>query len=60
MVKCSFCKEEVKPGTGVKFVKNDGKIFNFCSKKCDKNMLKLGRKGKYQKWVTKKKKVTKK
>ena len=60
MVKCSFCKEELKKGTGKMFVKNDGKIFYFCSSKCDKNMLKLKRKPVKQKWVSKKKKVTKK
>jgi len=44
MRKCSFCNREIPPGTGVMFVKNDGKIFYFCSSKCEKNMLKLGRK----------------
>ena len=55
MVKCSFCNKDITPGTGTMLIKNDGKIFWFCSKKCDKNMLKLGRKAKTQKWVTKKK-----
>lgn len=55
-MKCSFCKKDIPKGTGKIFVKNDGKIFHFCSNKCDKNMLKLGRKPADQKWVTKKKK----
>jgi len=42
-MKCSFCNSNVEAGTGVMFVKNDGKIFYFCSKKCEKNMLKLKR-----------------
>lgn len=52
-MKCSFCNQELKPGTGVMFVRNDGKIFYFCSSKCEKNMLKLGRKGSKVKWVKK-------
>ena len=59
-MKCSFCKKEIEKGTGKIFVKNDGKIFYFCSNKCDKNMLKLKRKPSKQKWVIKKKKVSKK
>jgi len=55
MVKCTFCKKEIPKGTGTMYVKNDGKIFHFCSSKCDKNMLKLKRKPVKQKWVTKKK-----
>ena len=60
MVKCTFCKEEIEKGTGKMHVKNDGKIFYFCSNKCDKNLLKLKRKPAQIKWVTKKKKVSKK
>jgi large subunit ribosomal protein L24e len=53
-MKCSFCNNNIEAGTGVMFVKNDGKIFYFCSKKCEKNMLKLKREPKNVKWVTKK------
>ncbi len=59
MVKCTFCKKEIPRGTGMMYAKNDGKIFHFCSKKCDKNLLKLKRKPVKQKWVTKKKAVKK-
>ncbi len=48
---CSFCKFELKPGTGEMYVKKDGKIFYFCSKKCKKNMIKLGRKARTLKWT---------
>jgi len=54
-MKCSFCNENMEAGTGKMFVKNDGKVFYFCSKKCEKNMLKLKREPKDVKWVTKKK-----
>ncbi len=55
MVKCSFCKDEIEKGTGLMYVQKDGKALNFCSKKCEKNLLKLKRKAREQKWVTKKK-----
>lgn len=44
----------MEPGTGKMFVKNDGKIFYFCSSKCEKNMM-LGREPARTKWVVKKK-----
>ncbi len=33
------------------YVKNDGKIFHFCSSKCENNTLKLGRKPRTTKWT---------
>ncbi len=51
---CSFCKEELKPGTGKMLVKNDGSILYFCSSKCEKNMVKLKRNPRKVKWVKKK------
>ncbi|MBW2973728.1 50S ribosomal protein L24e [Candidatus Woesearchaeota archaeon] len=59
-MKCSFCKKEIEKGTGKIFAKNDGKVFYFCSNKCDKNMLKLKRKPAHVNWVIKKKKASKK
>jgi len=40
---CSFCGNEIEPGTGKMYVKKDGTILNFCSNKCQKNLLKLSR-----------------
>ena len=54
-MKCSFCKAEIPPGTGKMFVKRDGSVLFFCSSKCEKNMLKLGRKSRKVKWVSKQK-----
>ena len=51
MVKCSFCGIEITRGTGKIFVKKDSKILYFCSSKCEKNMLKLGRKPRTKKWT---------
>lgn len=53
-MKCSFCGEKIKPGTGKMFIKNDGTILYFDKSKCEKNYF-LGRMGKKLKWVKKKK-----
>ncbi len=51
MGKCSFCRTSIEQGTGTMYVKKDGTIFNFCSMKCEKNLLKLGRTPRYMKWT---------
>jgi len=51
MAKCSFCKTVIEVGTGTMYVKKDGSVFHFCSMKCEKNMLKLGRTPRYCKWT---------
>lgn len=49
-MKCTFCGKEIPPGTGKMYIKKDAKIFYFCSKKCEKNLLKLKRKPNVTKW----------
>ena len=56
MADCSFCEKKMEKGTGKIFVFKTGKILNFCSSKCEKNMLKLKRKARNLKWASKKKK----
>lgn len=51
MANCSFCDGPVLKGSGMIYVKKDGTIFNFCSSKCRKNNLHLGREGRRQKWT---------
>ncbi|MFT4302960.1 MAG: 50S ribosomal protein L24e [Candidatus Woesearchaeota archaeon] len=51
MVKCSFSGEEIPEGTGIMYVKKDGKILYFKNKKCEKNFLKLKRKPRETKWT---------
>ena len=50
-MRCSFCGNVAKRGTGTLFVKKSGKIMFFCSKKCEKNELKLGRKPRNVRWT---------
>lgn len=51
-IKCSFCGSAIKLGTGTMYVKNDGVTMNFCSSKCRKNMVKLGRDPRKLKWTS--------
>jgi len=51
MVKCSFCGTEVKKGSGKVFVKDNGQVLNFCSSKCEKNLLVLKRDARKFKWT---------
>ena len=55
MPKCSFCGKSIEHGTGLMFIERNGKIFYFDSKKCEKNMFKLGRDSRHFKWASKKK-----
>jgi len=48
---CSFCGNEIEIGTGKMFVKRDGKILYFCSRKCEKNMIELKRNPRKLKWT---------
>ncbi len=49
---CSFCGEAIEPGTGKMFVRKDGTVFNFCSNKCKKNNIHLGRVNRRTRWTT--------
>jgi large subunit ribosomal protein L24e len=51
MARCSFCEETIKSGTGLMYVKSEGKVLFFCGRKCEKNMIKLGRKAVKLKWT---------
>ncbi|NTV23309.1 MAG: 50S ribosomal protein L24e [Nanoarchaeota archaeon] len=51
MVKCSFCGITIHKGTGKMYIKKDAKVFYFCANKCEKNMLKLGRKPRTTEWT---------
>lgn len=50
-MKCNFCGNEIEKGTGEMYVRKDGAVLYFCSAKCEKNMVKLGRKPRDFKWA---------
>lgn len=43
MENCTFCGGNIPVGTGKMYVKKDARILYFCSRRCEKNLLKLGR-----------------
>lgn len=47
---CSFCGENIDPGTGKMFIRRDGTIFYFCSSKCQSN-ARLGRVPRRVRWT---------
>lgn len=51
MVKCSFCGDDLPLGGGKLYAKKDGTAYYLCSNKCEKNMIKLGRKPAKTKWT---------
>lgn len=51
MPDCSFCGNLLRKGSGMLFVKKDGKPFYFCSSKCRKNSLGLKREGRKKRWT---------
>jgi large subunit ribosomal protein L24e len=48
---CSFCGNPIEPGTGKMYVRKDGTIYTFCSNKCKKNRIDLGRVPRRTKWT---------
>ena len=52
-MECSFCSKQIEKGKGMLFVKKDGKVLEFCSSKCEKNLLKLKRNPLKKKWSRK-------
>lgn len=48
---CSFCGQEIEPGTGKMFVKKDGSVFFYCRSKCEKNQQDLKRVNRRVRWT---------
>ncbi len=49
---CTFCGNQLEPGTGLMYVLNDGTILWFCSRKCFKS-YQMGRDPRKLKWTAK-------
>ena len=47
---CDYTGEEIEPGTGIMYVKNDGTVLHFVSSKAEKN-YKLGREPRDLEWT---------
>ena len=49
--KCSFCGYDTAPGTGIGYVRRDGRVLRFCSSKCRKSMILMRRDPRKFKWT---------
>ncbi len=49
-MKCSFCGMEFY-GKGKIYVKKDGTVYKFCSRKCERNLLNLKRNPRKIRWT---------
>lgn len=48
---CTFCGTAIEAGTGKMYIKRDGSVFHFCSAKCQRNQVELGRVNRHVKWT---------
>jgi large subunit ribosomal protein L24e len=48
---CSFCGKPVEAGTGKLYIKRDASVYNFCSSKCQRNQVELGRVNRHVGWT---------
>ena len=48
---CSFCGRPIPPGTGSIYVRRDGKILRFCSRRCRVSMIELKMDPRKLKWT---------
>jgi large subunit ribosomal protein L24e len=51
MAKCAFCSVDVEEGTGKMIIQKTGKMNLFCSSKCRRSLLGLGRDPRRFKWA---------
>jgi len=51
MVKCFFCGKDESIHRGLHLINNDGTISYYCSSKCRRNSLDLGRDRRKLKWT---------
>lgn len=51
MSNCSFCGDAIEAGTGKMYIRKDGTVFHFCTAKCQRNQVELGRVNRHVKWT---------
>jgi len=50
---CVFCGRPIPPGTGIMYVRADGTVLRFCSRRCFISLVKYGRDSRRQAWIRK-------
>jgi large subunit ribosomal protein L24e len=48
---CSYCGEQIPPGEGLMYVRTNGEIFHFCSKKCRKLQIVFKKPARKVRWT---------
>ncbi|MFX0013479.1 MAG: 50S ribosomal protein L24e [Promethearchaeota archaeon] len=50
---CAFCGHDIEAGTGISFVRRNGQLVRFCSRKCRRSLLDFKRDPRKFKWTKK-------
>jgi large subunit ribosomal protein L24e len=48
---CTFCGNSIEAGTGKMYIRRDSTVFQFCSSKCQRNQVTLGRVNRHVRWT---------
>ncbi len=48
---CSYCANDIEPGTGTTFIRKNGQVVRFCSRKCRRSLLDFKRDPRKFKWT---------
>ncbi len=48
---CAYSGEDIEPGTGLMYVKKNGEVYHYKTRKCLKEHQKLGRVNRYVPWT---------
>ncbi len=54
--KCAFCGADIPPGYGIMYVKTDGTVLRYCSRKCLVSATRYKRNPRKLAWVRKRQK----
>jgi large subunit ribosomal protein L24e len=55
--KCSFCGGDIMPGFGLMFIRTDGTVQRFCSRRCFVNSVKYRRDPRKLTWIREMRKI---